>query len=69
MTEVIDARYENGVLRPLSDVNIQEGEIVRISIFGRKRVTENFFKLAAQLSTQKVEGAHKMLEEMRDDRY
>jgi len=43
MEEVIEAIYENGVLRPLKKLNLKEGERVRLKI-GRK-TSKNLSKL------------------------
>ena len=67
MSDIIDAKFENGVLIPLKKLNIQEGEIVRIKIESIKKITKKFIKKLDELSTTKIENASKVFEEMRDD--
>jgi len=42
MSETIDAKYEDGVLKPLKKLSIKEGSIVSITVYSKKRVTKRF---------------------------
>jgi len=66
----IEVVYENGVFKPLRKVEFKEGEVLRVEIKG-KIVTDRFYEKLESLKrkVERVEGAYKVLEEMRDDRY
>ncbi|MEM2135490.1 MAG: antitoxin family protein [Candidatus Jordarchaeaceae archaeon] len=70
MGEIIEVIYENGVFKPLKKVRLREGEFVKIEIKETKRVTKRFFEKLAELEEkiEKVEGAHRVLEELRNAR-
>ncbi|MBS7250095.1 MAG: antitoxin family protein [Candidatus Freyarchaeota archaeon] len=71
MGEIIEVIYENGVFKPLKKVRLREGEFVKIEIKETKKVTKRFFKKLAELEEriEKVEGAYRVLEELRNARY
>ncbi|MBS7279562.1 MAG: antitoxin family protein [Candidatus Freyarchaeota archaeon] len=71
MGEIIEVIYENGVFKPLKKVRLREGEFVKIEIKETKKVTKRFFKKLAELEEriEKVEGASRVLEELRNARY
>ena len=60
--------YENGVFRPLKKVRLREGEFVWIEIKEAKKVTKKFYHKLKELGekTEKVEGAHRALEALRN---
>jgi predicted DNA-binding antitoxin AbrB/MazE fold protein len=70
MDRVIEVVYENGVFKPLRRVEFKEGEILKVEIKG-KVVTDKFYEKLERLKekVERIEGAYKVLEEMRDDRY
>ncbi len=70
MGEVIEVVYENGVFKPLKKVRLREGEFVKIEIKETKKVTKRFFKKLEELEKriEKVEGAYRVLEELRNAR-
>ena len=70
MDRVIEVVYENGVFKPLRRVEFKEGEILKVEIKG-KVVTDKFYEKLERLKekVKRIEGAYKVLEEMRDDRY
>jgi len=70
MGEIIELIYENGVFKPLKKVNLKSGEIIYAEIKKPKVVTKNFRKKLQELrkKVKKTENAHKILEEIRDDR-
>ncbi|AAB89537.1 MULTISPECIES: antitoxin family protein [Archaeoglobus] len=71
MGEIIEAVYQKGVLKPLRKVSLREGEIVKVEIRETKKVTGRFYAKLRELEKriERVEGAHRELEEIRDDRY
>lgn len=68
MGEVIEVVYENGVFKPLQKVRLREGALLRIEIKETKKITKNFTNKLAQLEKkiERVEGAHRALEELRN---
>ena len=70
MVREIEVIYENGVFKPLRKVEFKDGEVLRVEIKG-KIVTDRFYEKLERLKkkVERVEGAYKVLEEMRDDRY
>ena len=66
----IEVVYENGVFKPLRKVEFKEGEVLRVEIKG-KIVTDRFYEKLERLKrkSERIEGAYKVLEEMRNDRY
>ncbi len=71
MPKVIDVVYKDGVFKPLTRVDIREGERLRIEIRETKKLSKEFYDKLADLKrrTPKVQDANKVLEEMRSDRY
>ena len=65
MSKIIRARYEDGVLKPLDPVELQEGEEVIISV--EKKVAHGLAELVESLrrETPKVDNTEVLLEEMR----
>ncbi|MBI5214003.1 MAG: antitoxin family protein [Nitrospirae bacterium] len=62
MPKVIDAVYENGVFKPLEDVEVKEHEKVAIKILSLdewqsrfNRIIEKIHKKTAQYSPQEIE--------------
>lgn len=62
MPKVIDAVYENGVFKPLEDVEVKEHEKVAIKIISLDewqnrfdRIIEKIRKKAAQYSSEEIE--------------
>jgi predicted DNA-binding antitoxin AbrB/MazE fold protein len=62
MPKVIDAVYENGVFKPLEDVEVKEHEKVAIKIISLdewqnrfNRIIEKIHKKAAQYSSEEIE--------------
>ncbi|WXG42296.1 MAG: antitoxin family protein [Candidatus Freyarchaeum deiterrae] len=70
MGEVIEVIFENGVFKPLKKVMLREGEFVKIEIKETKKITKNFYKKFTEIEEkiERVEGAYKALEELRNDR-
>ena len=70
MGREIEVIYENGVFKPLRKVEFKEGEVLRVEIKG-KIVTDRFYEKLESLKrkVERIEGAYKVLEEMRNDRY
>ena len=69
MIEIIEAIYEKGVLKPSKKLNLAEGEKVIVKVQSRKVITKDFIIKLDAVSSEKVVGIAKVLEEMRDDRY
>jgi len=65
LSKIIRARYEDGVLKPLDPVELQEGEEVIISV--EKKVAHGLAELVESLrrETPKVDNTEVLLEEMR----
>ena len=71
MTKIIDVVFENGVLKPLKKVNFKEGEVLKIEIKKPKTFTKQYFKKLTELKNKfkKLDGAYKILEEIRNVSY
>lgn len=71
MPKVIDVVYKDGVFKPLTRVDIREGERLRIEIRETKKLSKKFYDKLVDLKrrTPKVQDANRVLEEMRSDRY
>lgn len=71
MPKVIDVVYKDGVFKPLTRVDIREGERLKIEIKETKKLSKEFYDKLADLKrrTPKVRDANRVLEEMRSDRY
>lgn len=71
MSKVIEVIYQNGVFKPLKKVKLKEGEILRIEIKEARKITKRFRDKLSELRSrvERVEDAHKVLEELRDARY
>ncbi|NJF25686.1 antitoxin family protein [Thermococcus sp. Bubb.Bath] len=69
MPEIIELKYKNGVFIPLRKVPLKEGEVVYVEIIKPKVVTKKFQGKLRELRerAKRVENAHRILEEMRDD--
>lgn len=71
MSEIIELKYKNGVfIPPLRKVPLKEGgEVVYVEIIKPKVVTKKFQAKLRELRdrARRVENAHRILEEMRDD--
>lgn len=65
MFKVIRVRYENGVLKPLEPVELQEDEEVIVSV--ERKVVHGLAELVENLrkETPKVDNPERLLEEMR----
>ncbi len=58
MSRVVRARYENGVLRPLEDIGLREGEevLVKIERLGeRERIIEEYKGFMGDISEEELE--------------
>jgi len=62
MTKTVEAIYENGVFKPLHEVQIKEHEKVEIKILSRdewqnkfNRIIEKIHKKSSQYSTEEIE--------------
>ncbi len=60
MARIIRARYENGVLKPLSEVELEEGEEVKVVI-----VDKSFYDLVEELELEAKEDIDKVIAEVR----
>lgn len=71
MPKVIDVIYKDGVFKPLTRVDIREGERLKIEIKETKKLSKKFYDKLKDLKarTPKVRDANRVLEEMRSDRY
>lgn len=71
MPKVIDVVYKDGVFKPLTRVDIREGERLKIEIRETKKLSKKFYDKLVDLKrrTPKVQDANRVLEEMRSDRY
>jgi len=67
MEEVIEAIYEDGVLKPLKKLNLREGEKVKLEIKSDEVIDENFIDFLEKLRAKlpKSENVYKILEEIR----
>ena len=59
MPKVIEAVYENGVLKPLERVNLKEGEKIRVEI--RMRVVDEVAGIL-KISDEKVKRAFELID-------
>lgn len=71
MGRLVDVIYENGVFRPVEKIPLKDGEKLKIEIKVPKRITPRFYRRSSELEekTPKVQGASKVLEDMRSARY
>ena len=53
MVWVVDAVYENGVLRPLKELNLKEGMVVRVKVIDRSLADSVFASLKVDLEEVK----------------
>ena len=60
MSKAIRVKYENGVLKPLEPVDLQEGEELVVVVRGK-----SFYKLALSTSFEAKRGVDEVLEEVR----
>ena len=60
MSKAIRVKYENGVLKPLEPVDLQEGEELVVVVRGK-----SFYKLALSTSFEAKRSVDKVLEEVR----
>lgn len=65
MARVIRVRYENGVLKPLEKLDLNEGEEVEIVI--RRRLTHVFGVLLRRRPNLKPEDVDKVIEEIESE--
>ncbi len=62
MSRVIRVRYENGVLKPLEPLDLEEGEVLLVSI--RKPVRELFGILRRRNPRVRSEDVERIIEEV-----
>jgi len=60
LSKAIRVKYENGVLKPLEPVDLQEGEELVVVVRGK-----SFYKLALSTSFEAKRSVDKVLEEVR----
>ena len=60
MSKVIRVRYKKGVLKPLEDLDLEEGEELTVVVKGK-----SFYKLVRRLSVEAREDVDKTLREVR----
>ncbi len=60
MSRVIRVRYEKGVLKPLEDLDLEEGEELTVVVKGR-----SFYELVKRLKVEAREDVDKTLMEVR----
>jgi len=60
LSKAIRVKYENGVLKPLEPVDLQEGEELVVVVHGK-----SFYKLALSTSFEAKRSVDKVLEEVR----
>ncbi len=60
MSRVIRVRYEKGVLKPLEDLDLEEGEELTVVVKGR-----SFYELVKRLKVEAREDVDKTLREVR----
>ena len=53
MVWVVDAVYENGVLRPLKELDLKEGMVVRVKVIDRSLADRVFASLKVDLEEVK----------------
>ncbi len=65
MSRVIRAKYTGGVLKPLDNLDLEEGELVSLII--RKKLSTGIVEIVNELrkATPKIEDPVKILEELR----
>ncbi len=65
MSRVIRAKYTGGVLKPLDNLDLEEGELVSLII--RKKISAGIVEIVNELrkATPKIEDPVKILEELR----
>jgi len=76
MSKVIDAIFENGVFKPLQDVNIKEREKVAIKIISLdewqsrfNRIIEKIQKKTAQYTSEEIESdISQAIKEVREEK-
>ncbi len=61
MARIVRARYENGVLRPLERLDLEEGEEVRIAILPKE-----FPELVEEIEVEAREDVDEVLRECRE---
>ncbi len=77
MSKVIDAVYENGVFKPLEDVEVREHDKVTIKIVSRDewqkrfdRIIKRIHKKTAQYSPEEIDtDVARAVKEARDEKY
>ncbi len=65
MPKVIRVRYEKEMLKPLEPVDLEEGEVLLVSI--RRPIRELFGILQKRNSQIKAEDVEKVIEEVEDE--
>ena len=65
MSRVVRVKYENGVLKPLEPLDLEEGEVLLVSI--RKPVRELFGILQKRNPRVKPEDVERVIEEVEDE--
>ncbi len=65
MSKVIRVKYENGVLKPLEPLDLEEGEVLLVSI--KKPVKELFGILKKRNPRVKPEDIERIIEEVADE--
>ena len=65
MSKVIRVRYEKGVLKPLEPLDLEEGEILLVSI--RRSIRELFGVLQKRNPRIKPEDVERVIEEVEDE--
>ena len=60
MSKAIRVKYENGVLKPLEPVNLQDGDELVVVVLGK-----SFYKLALSTSFEAKRSVDEVLEEVR----
>jgi predicted DNA-binding antitoxin AbrB/MazE fold protein len=70
MSKVIKVKYENGVLKPLEPVDLEEGEVVQIIIKPSGSVAERFYGIAKKHRPDlRREEFLEVLEEIEDESF
>ncbi len=65
MARIIRARYENGVLKPLEKLDLEEGEEIVVEI--RRRSTNVFGVLLRRRPDLKLEDVDRVIEEIESE--
>ena len=60
LAKVIRVRYEGGVLKPLEELDLNEGEELTIVIKGR-----SFYEVARELQVEAIDDVDKLVSEVR----